>query len=56
MYNEIKAVVTRIMDEFKNDVRLFGEILFEFNRLLNRQIDQRLETESVPPVASISRR
>ncbi|MGH1440982.1 MAG: DUF1631 family protein [Cellvibrionaceae bacterium] len=36
MYNEIKAVVTRIMDEFKNDVRLFAEILFEFNRLKNK--------------------
>lgn len=36
VYNEIKAVVTRIMDEFKNDVRLFAEILFEFNRLKNK--------------------
>jgi hypothetical protein len=36
MYNEIKSVVMRIMDEFKNDVRLFAEILFEFNRLKNK--------------------
>ncbi len=36
MYDEIKSVVMRIMDEFKNDVRLFAEILFEFNRLKNK--------------------
>ncbi|MFT6388014.1 MAG: hypothetical protein ACJAUP_001387 [Cellvibrionaceae bacterium] len=36
MYNEIKAAIMRIMDEFKNDVRLFAEILFEFNRLKNK--------------------
>lgn len=36
MYNEIKSIVMRIMDEFKNDVRLFAEILFEFNRLKNK--------------------
>ncbi|MFT6341672.1 MAG: hypothetical protein ACJA12_000079 [Glaciecola sp.] len=36
MFDEIKSVVMRIMDEFKNDVRLFAEILFEFNRLKNK--------------------
>ena len=36
MYNEIKAVITRIMEEFRNDVRLFAEVLFEFNRLKNK--------------------
>jgi hypothetical protein len=36
MFDEIKSVVMRIIDEFKNDVRLFAEILFEFNRLKNK--------------------
>jgi hypothetical protein len=36
MFDEIKSVVMRVMDEFKNDVRLFAEILFEFNRLKNK--------------------
>lgn len=36
VFDEIKSVVNRIMDEFKNDVRLFAEILFEFNRLKNK--------------------
>lgn len=36
MYNEIKGVVTHVMEEFKNDVRLFAEALFEFNRLKNK--------------------
>ena len=52
MYNEIKAVVMRIMDEFKNDVRLFAEILFEFNRLKNKlnhkhQLKERNNVERV---------
>jgi hypothetical protein len=36
MFDEIESVVMRVMDEFKNDVRLFAEILFEFNRLKNK--------------------
>ncbi|MFT7490928.1 MAG: hypothetical protein ACI80S_000510 [Pseudohongiellaceae bacterium] len=36
MFDEIKSVVMRVMDEFKNDVRLFAEVLFEFNRLKNK--------------------
>ncbi|MBX2807903.1 MAG: DUF1631 domain-containing protein [Cellvibrionaceae bacterium] len=36
MYSEIKRVVMRIMEEFKNDVRLFADVLFEFNRLKNK--------------------
>ncbi len=52
MYDEIKAVVMRIMDEFKNDVRLFAEILFEFNRLKNKlhhkhQLKERNNVERV---------
>ena len=52
MYNEIKSVVMRIMDEFKNDVRLFAEILFEFNRLKNKlthkhQLKERNNVERV---------
>lgn len=52
MYNEIKAVVTRILQEFKNDVRLFAEALFEFNRLKNKlthrhQLKERNNVEKV---------
>ena len=52
MYNEIKVVVMRIMDDFKNDVRLFAEILFEFNRLKNKlnhkhQLKERNNVERV---------
>ena len=52
MYNEIKAVVTRILQEFKNDVRLFAEVLFEFNRLKNKlthrhQLKERNNVEKV---------
>ena len=52
MYNEIKAVVTRILQEFKNDVRLFAETLFEFNRLKNKlthrhQLKERNNVEKV---------
>ena len=52
MYNEIKAIVTRILREFKNDVRLFAETLFEFNRLKNKlthrhQLKERNSVEKV---------
>lgn len=52
MYSEIKTVVMRIMDEFKNDVRLFAEILFDFNRLKNKlthkhQLKERNNVERV---------
>ena len=52
MHNETKTVVMRIMDEFKNDVRLFAEILFEFNKLKNKlnhkhQLKERNNVERV---------
>lgn len=31
MYNKIKTTVFRLLAEFKNDVRLFAEVLLEFN-------------------------
>ncbi len=31
IYNKIKATVFRLLDEFKNDVRIFAELLLEFN-------------------------
>jgi len=37
MYNEIKLIVNRVMEEFKNDVHLFAELLMEFN-LLKKKI------------------
>lgn len=31
MFNKIKVTVFRVLEEFKNDVRLFAELLIEFN-------------------------
>ncbi|MGS2716717.1 DUF1631 family protein [Eionea flava] len=36
MYNEIKAVVQRIIKDFKNDINLFAETLIEFTLLKKR--------------------
>lgn len=35
MYNKIKTTVFRLLSEFKNDVRLFAEVLLEFNAYTN---------------------
>ncbi|WP_439136053.1 DUF1631 domain-containing protein [Pseudomaricurvus sp.] len=31
IYDKIKAIVSRVLEEFKNDVRLFAELLLEFS-------------------------
>lgn len=36
VFQQIKAVVERLLKEFDNDVRLFSELAFEFNRYLRQ--------------------
>lgn len=36
IYTKIKQTVSRVLDEFKNDVRLFAELLLEFSSYVNK--------------------
>lgn len=52
IYPKIKAVVSRVLEEFKNDVRLFAELLLEFSsytkKIARRQeLMERRATEKV---------
>jgi len=42
IYNRIKNVVSRVLEEFKNDVRLFAELLLEFSAY-TKKISRRQE-------------
>lgn len=52
IYDKIKTIVSRVLDEFKNDVRLFAELLLEFSgytkKISRRQeLMERRATEKV---------
>jgi hypothetical protein len=42
VYQQIKAVVQRILDEFESDIRLFSQLTFDFNHYL-RQHSRRVQ-------------
>lgn len=42
LYNKIKAVVSKVLDEFENDLRIFAELLLEFSSY-TKKISRRQE-------------